>query len=458
MRLFRRGWRRLLGTLAKRHSERELADEVASHIEMQVEDNLRAGMAPAEAVRAARLKFGGVESVKESYRDQRGFPLVESIVMDVRYALRGLRKNPGFADHGRGGDGAGNWGDYGDLFHRQRRAAEATVPRSGPAGCAGDDECIRYRGDRRKSDRFSGDLRALAGAVERAAGCVRFSSWGGELLGRRSGGTVEFHAGLGGHFPLLGYPDPAGARFYAGRGSSQWSSSRGHQPRSLEAAFRQRSSDSWQEDLVERRTIHGDRDRGGQVGLGASSFLTEVYVPLQIDPSTADQGSHFMAMARLKPGVTLEQARERLQASAAEYRAKFPGVLGPKDGFTLKPIRETLVGRSSAAAGADGRGEPGAADRVRECGESAAGAGDAAETRDRDPSGYRWRARKDDPSTADGERAAFIRRGSRWGWRSAMWGFGRCWRRTRPSCRLGITETPWLLTGGCWDLRLRFLC
>ena len=96
MKRLRRAWNRFLGVLTGRRREPELADEIASHIEMQTEDNVRAGMPPEEARRAAILKLGGIESIKESYRDQRGLPWFETVVADLRYAARGLRKTPGF--------------------------------------------------------------------------------------------------------------------------------------------------------------------------------------------------------------------------------------------------------------------------------------------------------------------------------------------------------------------------
>jgi putative ABC transport system permease protein len=64
---------------------------------MQTEDNIRLGMSEEEARRTAVLKFGSRESTKEDLRDQRGLPRLEWFVQDVRYAVRGLRRNPGFA-------------------------------------------------------------------------------------------------------------------------------------------------------------------------------------------------------------------------------------------------------------------------------------------------------------------------------------------------------------------------
>jgi predicted permease len=70
----------------------------------------------------------------------------------------------------------------------------------------------------------------------------------------------------------------------------------------------------------------------------------EVYVPFQIDPNTTDQGDYFAVMARLRAGVTLEQAKARLQASTGGYRIKYPNALGPNDSFTVKTFREDMVG------------------------------------------------------------------------------------------------------------------
>lgn len=76
--------------------DRDFDDELQSHLEMLVEENLRRGMSLEEARFAARRSFGGVQQTREAYRDQRGLPIVETLIQDVRFGFRMLRKNPSF--------------------------------------------------------------------------------------------------------------------------------------------------------------------------------------------------------------------------------------------------------------------------------------------------------------------------------------------------------------------------
>jgi predicted permease len=77
--------------------DRELSAELESHLQLHVDDNLSAGMSPQEARRRAIIKLGGIESTKENYRERRSIPIIETLVQDVRFGLRMLRRNPGFA-------------------------------------------------------------------------------------------------------------------------------------------------------------------------------------------------------------------------------------------------------------------------------------------------------------------------------------------------------------------------
>src|SRR6266436_765852 len=94
---FRIFMQRLAGLFHRRHLESDLDAELRSHLEMAVETNLRSGMSAEDARREARRSFGGVEQAKELYREQRGVPMIETTIQDLRFGLRMLRRSPGFS-------------------------------------------------------------------------------------------------------------------------------------------------------------------------------------------------------------------------------------------------------------------------------------------------------------------------------------------------------------------------
>src|SRR3979411_657121 len=88
---------RLLAVFRRRQLGAELADEMSAHLEISTADYVDRGMSLADARRAAGLRFGGTLQTAEAYRDRQGFPLLESLWQDLRYAVRILRRAPLFA-------------------------------------------------------------------------------------------------------------------------------------------------------------------------------------------------------------------------------------------------------------------------------------------------------------------------------------------------------------------------
>jgi predicted permease len=113
--------------------------------------------------------------------------------------------------------------------------------------------------------------------------------------------------------------------------------------------------DFWEERLaadpeILGKTLSLSGDSYTVIGIVGGAFdLREfgnpaVFVPFQLEPNTTDHVHYFQTWGRLRPGVTIEQAQERIEASAVAFRERFPDAIGENAGFTVRTVQESLVG------------------------------------------------------------------------------------------------------------------
>src|SRR5262245_44463465 len=327
---------RLRGLFLKRKLEQELEDEIRAHLEMQIEDNLRQGMSPDDARYSALRKFGGVERVKESYRERSSLAVVDSTLQDLRYALRMLLLNPGFTAVavltlalGIGANTA--------IFS----VVNAVLLR--PLPCEDPDRLVAFS-QQGRPEVFSlpdfADWREQSRSFERMAAFTyrAFNLTGVGEAERLPGETITSDL-----FPALSIPLAFGRSFLP------------EEDRPGVSGVVILSYGLWQRrfgsnpDVVGHSVKLDGRDHT-IVGIAAPNLWVfgevDLWVPLAMDPGQAGRRSNFLfVVGRIKPGVSLDQARAEMNAISARLAQQYPQS-NSEWRAKLVPLHEELVGNS----------------------------------------------------------------------------------------------------------------
>jgi len=335
---------RLRGMFRDQGADGDFAAELDSHVAMDIEEGVRAGLSREEARRQALIRLGGVEQAKIAHRERRGLPFLETLGQDVVYGLRVLRKNPGFTviailtlTLGIGANTALFSIVNGVLLNPlpyPRPDELVTVHASKPNFDTGSVSYPNFRDWQRDNQSLS------ALAISRIYSFV--------LTGAGEAESIPSQFVSSDFFPILGVKPALGRLFAPGEDEI------GRSPVVvISAGFWERKFGSKPDVLGKPLTLDG-RDFTIIGVLPADFDLTvgnfrasEIYAPIGQWGNTALKdraaGLGIHGLARLKPGVTLEQAQADMNNVSDRLAAAFPE---EDHGIRAKlvPFRQSMVG------------------------------------------------------------------------------------------------------------------
>jgi predicted permease len=326
MRTLNRLFMRVRNFVTNRRIDGRLREEIEEHLNMQTEENMRAGMSPGEARRQAVLTFGSVQTVREGCHSEEGLPLMEGILQDVHFALRVLRKSPAFALVAivtlALGIGANT-----TVFSVVDAVLLRPLPYDHPERLIEAESFSKgnlYASNLSYPDFF--DWRTQSHSFERL---VSYHDTSYTLTGGGRAVHVPVQVVSWDMLPMLGV-QPA-----LGRGFTQGEEKRGTKVVLISHALWQ--SQFGGDRAVVGRTIELSGETFTVIGVMPASFRfpiaaskTDMWTTLGVDDTpTGDgiknRGMHWLnAMGRLKPGVTVAQADGEMKAIAEQLAKQYP--------------------------------------------------------------------------------------------------------------------------------------
>lgn len=344
--MFERLRYRMHALLRGRRLDHELGDELAFHVDRETEKNIAAGMSASEARRRALVAMGGLEKTKEAHRDGRGTRWADDVVADARYAVRGLRRNPGLAAAAIltlalaiGANTA--------IFSAVNAVLLQPLPFANPSRLVmvgeNNPEFNWHMADAAPANYL--DWRARVPAFRDAMAYADFPQ-SATLLGTGSPRLVTSAYVTGNFFSVLGVPAQRGRVF---RDDETWS--RG-------AGVVVLSDRLWRDEFradpsLVGKTVSIDGKDLVVVGIAPRSFAfpwqsVDLWAPLAWQKDQTSKVSfrraHWLrVVARLREGVTAEQAAAQLTAVATSLKTEYPATNRVMDA-ELAPLHRFLVG------------------------------------------------------------------------------------------------------------------
>jgi putative ABC transport system permease protein len=343
--MLKRVARRLRALLRGGEVERELDEELRYHLERQVEQNLAFGMGPEEARSAALRSFGGLEQSKEACRDARGVRVVEDFAQDLRYGWRTMRKSPGFTAVAVLTLGLGV-GANTAVFSAINSVLLRPLPYKDPQQLVrvwevqvGQDQALfspaEFLDYRAQNQSFSG-MAAFRPASLTLTGAGEPEQLDGSIVSADYFSLLGVQAERGRVF----HPEDgrAGARPVAVISHGLWQARFGG-----DATLIGRSLSIGGESVtVVGVAPPGFAGDGRQVWLNPRRVVPDWVRNSDVDLLTMRHTGYLGVLARLKPGVTLEQAQADLDTIAARLQHAYPRPVG--HAARLIPLHEHVVG------------------------------------------------------------------------------------------------------------------
>jgi macrolide transport system ATP-binding/permease protein len=339
MRKLRAWMMRFAGLFPGANREQDFTAEIESHIAMDVEEKVRGGMDPVEARREAILQLGGLERTKQAYRERGTVPAMEALIQDLRFALRQLIKNPGFAITailvlalGIGASVA--------IFAFVDAALIKPLPYKDPTRLVDATESAGMVGRANLSYPDYVDWKRLN---------TVFSSFDayiptGYMLGTPTGAVpTQALRVTDGFFRTLGVVPALGRDFYAGEDAPNAARTTMLSYETWERRFGGRNDVTGETISLSGipHTIIGVLPRGFAFApRGSTEFWTPLHPSGGCDLRRSCHG--LKGVARLKDGVTVEAAQANMQSIARQLELQYPGDNRGQSASVL-PLSEVIV-------------------------------------------------------------------------------------------------------------------